>query len=91
MQAGLYREEKRDHMHDIESAIRNMKIKFLPLDEKTTLLSNDLLKKYEFLGIFDSIHAATSIIHNQTLLSTDHIYPLLDELVSRPERKIHGF
>ncbi len=82
----ISREEKRDHMHDTGSAIKNEKIGLLPLDERIILLSNDLLKKYEFLGIFDSIHAATSIVHDQTLLSTDHIFPLLDELVSEDPR-----
>ena len=83
----ISREEQRELMHDIDSKIIEAGIQLLPFNLETDEISNKLLKKYEFLGIFDSIHAATSILHELILLSTDHIFPLMEEVRSEDPRK----
>lgn len=82
----ISREMKRDEMYDLDSLIQVRNIRFLPLDTEVERISNHLLKKYDFLGIFDSIHAATSIVHSFPILSTDHIFPLMEELTVEDPR-----
>ncbi len=76
----ISREMNRNRIHDIDGSIQKWNISFLPLDPEVEKVSNQLLKKYDFLGIFDSIHAATSIVHGLSIFSTDHIFPLMEEL-----------
>lgn len=76
----ISREMKRDDIHDIITKIRERDIRLLPLTAEVEDLPDRLLKRYSFLGIFDSIHAATAIIHGLAILSTDHIFPLIEEL-----------
>ncbi|MFW3145324.1 MAG: PIN domain-containing protein [Thermoplasmatota archaeon] len=84
----ISRESARKDMHDMEVHFNRYNVRMLPFDERVEMLSNHLLKKYEFLGIFDSIHAATSILHGLTIISTDHIFPLIDELFVKDPREI---
>jgi predicted nucleic acid-binding protein len=76
----IAREYGRNNMHNMNSRITGLGIELLPVDQKVERMSDQLLKKYNFLGIFDSIHASTAIINGLTLLSTDHIFPLMEEL-----------
>ncbi len=82
------REEERDRVFDIGRAIRKKDIDLIPLDERVLDRSIALLKRYDFLGIFDSIHAATAMSHREVILSTDHIFPLIDGLVVEDPRGI---
>ena len=62
------------------SKINHFKIQIIPLGEKTLEKSNELMEKYPKLGIFDSIHAACSMLANETLLSTDSVFLTINEL-----------
>ncbi|MGA1873117.1 MAG: type II toxin-antitoxin system VapC family toxin [Thermoplasmatota archaeon] len=76
----ISREEERDSIHDLSDLIKAMNIELLPMDQEVERISNQLIRKYDFLGIFDSIHAATANINDLTMVSTDHIFPLMEEL-----------
>lgn len=76
----ISREDQREKIHDLNVRIMDHNIELLPVDNYVERVSDQLLKKYDFLGIFDSIHAATAIINGLTILSTDHIFPLMEEL-----------
>ena len=49
------------------------RLKIIPFDQKTLQKSLELRKKYE-LGIYDSIHAATCLLKDKKIASTDHIF-----------------
>jgi len=82
----LSREDCREAMYDMIERFDEEKIRIIALDREIECLSNLLMKKYPLLGIFDSVHAATCIKEEETLLSTDHIYPLITELISEDPR-----
>ncbi len=76
----ISREEDGEMIYDIQEKIISEKIKILPLNGKIEKYSNILMKKYNFLGIFDSIHSSTAIFHELKMISTDHVFPLIKEL-----------
>ncbi len=76
----IQREYGRDFIKDVLETVRNSKIKLLPLTEKVIEKSKELLSKHENLNIFDSVHAAFCIIENDTLISTDNIFPKISGL-----------
>ena len=84
----LSREEGRERITDVGKAIGEKGISLLPIDGNILERSNDLLKRYDLLGIFDSIHAATAMTYGEVLLSTDHVFPLIDDLVVEDPRGI---
>jgi|SRR3989344_3754998 len=59
--------------------VNDFKIKILTLDKKIFDLSNKLLKQYN-INIFDSIHAAFCLNYKEKILSTDHIFDLVENL-----------
>jgi len=76
----ISRELDRNRIFSIDEQIRTLNIQFLIFDAEVERVANLLMKKYEFLGIFDSLHAASSIVHELTMMSTDHIFPHIEEL-----------
>jgi len=75
------REENLETSLRVEKKVLHERIKLLPLDDKVLTMSNTLQKKYPILGIFDSIHIGTAIISNERILSTDHIFPQIAEII----------
>ena len=58
------------------TASRVFKIKnleWIPLDEKVFLTASALIEEYE-LGAFDAYIAATALLKDRVILSSDHIY-----------------
>lgn len=67
--------------------IKDFKIKLLNLDKNVFDLSNKLLRQYN-ITIFDSLHAAFCLINKEKLLSTDHIFDLIEGLERIDPREI---
>lgn len=67
--------------------IKNYKIKILDLNEKIFNLSNKLLKQYN-INIFDSLHAAICLENKEKILSTDHIFDVIENLERVDPRRI---
>ena len=76
----LLRESTKGNALNIEEVCKDWKISLLGLDEQIITESNQLMRKYDFLGTFDALHVATAIIHDEKILSTDHVFPLIDEI-----------
>jgi predicted nucleic acid-binding protein len=76
----LLRESSRIDAISVYSKIKKLNIEIIPIDEKTIQKSQELLEKYSSLGIFDSIHAASSIVNNEFLLSSDNIFNEIREI-----------
>ena len=84
----LTREISRKDALDSLSKIKNLGVKIIPLDIKIVEESNNLMKKYDSLGIFDSIHAACTILKNEVIISTDTVYKEISELSSQDPRSL---
>lgn len=76
----LTRENTIEEALSVEKIISRYKIKLLPLNEKILAKSKHLIKKFEFLGTFDSLHAATALLYKEKILSTDHVFLLISKL-----------
>ncbi len=83
----LEREYSKEESLRVLARINELKIQIIPLGEKTIAKSIELTKKYPKLGIFDSIHAACSIIVKDKIISTDSIYSEINEVNHIDPRK----
>ena len=66
--------------------IKKLKIEIIPLDENIINKSQELIEKYLKLGTFDSIHAATAIVKNEELISTDTFFEQMSEVKNKDPR-----
>ena len=76
----LQREYSRDSMFLLEKVIKKYKIKILSVDDRVIEKSEILLKKYEQLGIFDSVHIACALVHKESIMSTDRFFDKVIEI-----------
>ena len=51
------------------------------LTKEVLVKSTELLTKYPKLNIFDSIHLAHAILEGERVLSTDHLFDEVEEVV----------
>jgi predicted nucleic acid-binding protein len=84
----LLREYGKEHVFPILNNIKSKKVKIISLDEKILKKALEMLKKYERLNIFDSVHAAYSIIKNDKIISTDNIFDEIEEIERIDPRSI---
>src|SRR3989344_4187101 len=68
------------------SKVNELGIEIIPVDKKLVDNSQELREKYSNLNIFDSIHGACAIIHNEVLISTDKLFSKIKELNSKDPR-----
>jgi uncharacterized protein with PIN domain len=82
----LLREASLQDAFRVEDVIKKWKIKLIPLDDKVLERSKKLIQQNDFLATFDSIHIATALMNNEQILSTDHVFSLIPELVVEDPR-----
>ena len=83
----LIREENIDVALCVEDKLKNLNVKLLPLDDRILKKSNELMKQFDFLGTFDSLHIACANLHGEKILSTDHIFEIIPDLLVEDPRK----
>ncbi len=76
----LEREYSRKEALAVLSTVLKKNISLLSLDECILKKSQELLEQYIQLNHFDSIHAAFALVHDETLVSTDHIFKAISGL-----------
>ena len=84
----LIRESTIKVAFDVEKSLDEWEIRLLPLDKEILIESKRLMKKYDFLCTFDAIHIATASHYNEKILSTDHLFPLIEDLTVENPRDI---
>lgn len=65
-------DEMSKHTHQIFME-KFQKVKIMPFNEKIYKKSQELRKRFD-LGVFDSIHAATALLEDGKIASTDSAY-----------------
>ena len=76
----LEREYSRNDANEALKKINNLKIEILSVDRKIIEKSQELIDKYNRLGIFDSIHVACAVVYNESLISTDNAFDEIKEI-----------
>jgi len=84
----IQREYSKDKALKVSKEINKLKIEIISINKKIIDKSQDLLEKYDGLNNFDAVHAATAIIKNEMLISTDTIYNKIEEVNNIDPRKI---
>ena len=84
----LNREYSREKALQVLDKIKKLKIGLISLDEEIIAKSQELIEKYNKIGIFDSIHAATAIVNSEELISTDSIFGEIDEVNNKDPRSL---
>ena len=77
----LLRKEEVDIALKVEEIIKEYGINLYPLTENILKKSNELMLQYGFIQTFDAVHAATAIVYQQKMVSTDHIFPKVESLL----------
>lgn len=84
----LEREYSRIESTNALDKIKKQAIEITIVDKKVIEKSQELMQQYPNIGIFDSIHAATALILNEKMVSTDHIFHQIVELSVKDPRTI---
>lgn len=73
-------EWSRDHVTRTHEAIVDAGIDFVPMTFDVATAAGELRRSYERLNVFDSIHLGTAVVHDEPIVSTDTLYPDIDEI-----------
>jgi len=72
---------------DIEAFRRIRNLGEIPLTSEIIVKASELRRKY-YITYFDSLHAASALSHDKTIISTDRVYREISELKAIDPREI---
>lgn len=84
----LAREYSRKQSLSVYEKVKDLDIQILPVGENIIKKSTKLMEEYPKLNIFDSVHAAFSVIKKETILSTDNVFENIENVKTMDPRKI---
>ena|SRR3989338_2709251 len=84
----LSREYSRKDVVRMLDEISRTNIEILDFTKQVLGKSCEFLQKYERLNVFDSVHAAFSFIHNESILSTDAVFDQIIEIKRMDPREM---
>ncbi|MEK6792909.1 MAG: PIN domain-containing protein [Nanoarchaeota archaeon] len=82
----LDREYSEEDAKNALSKIKAMKIEILSVDEEVIEKSQKLIEEYSDIGMFDAVHVACAIIHNEIIISTDNFFKQIKEITVKDPR-----
>ena len=84
----LEREYGREEALAVLAYVRKLGIELLPLDTRVLEKSQYLQEKYPQLHIFDAVHAGFAFVYKELLVSTDTLFPQIEEIDCRDPREL---
>ncbi|GAB7091102.1 hypothetical protein JCM18237_13730 [Halorubrum luteum] len=88
VQYAMEDEWDRDRLTTVNEAIVDAEIELIPLREPHIAAGGTLQRKYDRLNLFDAVHLGTAEILDETLVSTDTLYPTIDEISTVDPREL---
>jgi predicted nucleic acid-binding protein len=73
-------EWERDRVVRAHRDIAELDVEMVPLDRDSLDAAADLRSQYDSLNVFDGIHLGTARTLGETVVSTDTLYPQIDEI-----------
>lgn len=70
----------RERLGRVSSGIEDEGIELVPLTPEDMETAGELREKYDALGVFDSVHLGSASTRNMPIVSTDKLYPRIDEI-----------
>lgn len=84
----MEREYGRREALAVFSLLQKLPIKLLPFDENVLAKSQELMQQYPRLNIFDAVHVAFALLHDEVLLSTDTLFATISGLKRKDPRQL---
>lgn len=88
IQLVMFDEWSRSRLAEVQTLINAEGIELLPLTADTFQAGADLLPAYSSLNVFDAVHIGHARTLDEPLVSTDTLYPSIDEIEHRDPRDL---
>lgn len=70
----------RQRLVSVHSAITDQEVELVPLTAEILEAAGDIRGKYERVNVFDSIHLGTAVVLEEPIVSTDTLYPTIEDV-----------
>jgi len=78
----------KEFLSSVAEMVRDQNIRVLDFEEDVFERSSELIEKYEKLNVFDSIHLAQAEKLGEPIISTDTLYPEIEEVENTDPREL---
>lgn len=78
----------RSELATVYEAISDLNIDILPLTVEAFQTGAELLPEYSSLNVFDSIHVGHACVLDEPLISTDTLYPKIEDVENQDPRDL---
>lgn len=80
VQYAMQDEWSRERLTTVHEALHEEEIELVPLEAEHVAAGGALQRRYDRLNLFDAIHLGTADALDETLVSTDTLYPSIEEI-----------
>jgi predicted nucleic acid-binding protein len=88
VQYAMQDEWDRDRLTTVHEALAEEGIELVPLETEHVAAGGELQRRYDRLNLFDAIHLGTAEVLGETLVSTDTLYPSIEEMETVDPREL---
>ena len=88
VQYAMEGEWERERLTTVNESLTDEGIELVPLREPHIAAGGTLQRKYDRLNLFDAVHLGTADILDETLVSTDTLYPSIEEISTVDPREL---
>ena len=75
---------------DVRARVETQGVGFVPLTPQHMDATGRLRTKYDRLGVFDAVHLGVALTEGEPIVSTDTLYPEIDEVAHLDPRDVAG-
>ncbi|MDS0297773.1 PIN domain-containing protein [Halogeometricum sp. S1BR25-6] len=80
VQYAMQDEWSRERLTTVHEALQEEGIELVPLETEHVAAGGALQRRYDRLNLFDAIHLGAADVLGETLVSTDTLYPTIEEI-----------
>lgn len=88
VQYAMEDEWDRERVTTVHKALTQAGIGLVPLEAEHIAAGGTLQRRYDRLNLFDAVHLGTADVIGETLVSTDTLYPSIEEVETVDPREL---
>jgi predicted nucleic acid-binding protein len=88
VQYAMEDEWDRERLTTVTESLRDTEIGLVPLEAEHIVAGGRLQRRYDRLNLFDAVHLGTADVLGETLVSTDTLYPSIEEIETVDPREL---
>lgn len=88
VQYAMEDEWDRERLTTVNEALAEEGIDLVPLEEAHIAAGGKLQRRYDRLNLFDAVHLGTADVLDEILVSTDTLYPSIEEIETVDPREL---